>query len=91
MHGSGTPLPQGATLMDSSNLELKILPSRGFSAAIVASSVKPAFSCLRAGVKRDPAKRVDSAVLQPVIIYRVGTGKSQRYPVPDTILADPCP
>ena len=91
VHGSGTPLPQDATLMDSSNWELKILPSRGFSAAIVASSFKPAFSCLRAGVKRDPAKRVDSAVLQPVIVYRVSTGKTRRYPVPATILADLCP
>jgi hypothetical protein len=87
----GTPLPQGARLMDSSKLRLKILPSRGFSAAIVAQSFKPAFSCLRAGVKRDPQKRVDSAVLQPVIQYRVGSGKPQFYPIPDTILADLCP
>ena len=86
-----TPLPSGATLMDSSKLGLKILPSRGFSAAIVASSFKPAFSCLRAGVERDPQKRVDSAVLQPIIVYRVGGGKQQFYPIPDTILADLCP
>ncbi len=91
VRGSGTPLPQGATLMDSSKLGLKILPSKGFSAAIVAQSFKTAFSCLRAGVERDPQKRVDSAVLQPLIVYRVGSGKPQFYPIPDTILADLCP
>jgi hypothetical protein len=83
--------PDGATLADSSQLNLKIPLSKGFSAAIVGSSFKPAFSCARAGVKRDPSKRVDSAYLQPLIQYRVGNGAPQFYPVPDAIIADLCP
>jgi hypothetical protein len=87
---SGTP-PEGATLADSSRLNLKIPPSKGFSAAIVGSSFKPGFSCGRAGVKRDPSKRVDSAYLQPLIQYRVGNEAPQFYPVPDAIITDLCP
>jgi hypothetical protein len=88
---SSPTLPAGATLMDANNMGLKILPSRGFSAAIVAQSFKREFTCPRAGVKRDPSKRVDSAVLQPFIVYRVGGGAQRYYPIPDTIIADVCP
>jgi hypothetical protein len=88
---NGGALPEGSSLMNSSALNLTILPSRGFSAAIVAQSFKPEFSCARAGVKRVPGKRVDSAYLQPVIQYRVGNGKPLFYPIPDAIIADLCP
>jgi hypothetical protein len=84
-------LPQGSSLLNSEKLNLKIAPSRGFSAAIVGQSFKAGFSCARAGVKRDPGKRVDSAYLQPLIQYRVGNGKPLLYPVPDAIIADLCP
>jgi hypothetical protein len=87
----GDPLPAGSSLVNANSMNLKILPSRGFSAAIVAQSFKPNFRCPRAGITRDPKKRVDSAVLQPFIVYRVGSGAPQIYPIPDTIIADICP
>jgi hypothetical protein len=88
---NGSALPEGSSLMNSNALNLTILPSRGFSAAVVAQSFKPEFSCTRAGIERDPGKRVDSAYLQPIIQYRVGNGKPLFYPIPDAIIADLCP
>jgi hypothetical protein len=83
--------PAGSSLRDSQNLNLTILPSKGFSAAVVNSSFKPGFSCVRTKQFRDPGKRVDSAYLQPLVQYRVGNSKSQFYPLPDAIITDLCP
>ena len=83
-------LPAGARWMDASRLNLRVPPSRGFSAAIVETSLKPAFSCLRKGVPPNPNKRRDSAFLQGLIQYRVGNGPVQTYPIPDDILAEVC-
>jgi hypothetical protein len=92
--GSGVlpPLPDKAKYADANNLNLKISPSRGFSAAIVEPSLKAKYSCLRlpAAKRPDPKIRQDNAYLQAVIEYRVGTGPKQLYPIPDSIQTDVC-
>jgi hypothetical protein len=83
--------PSGTKLENSSTLNLKVLPSRGFGAAIVASSFKNAFNCKLNKRPRDAGKRYDTFVSQPLIQYRIGNGKAQFFPIPDQIVADICP
>jgi hypothetical protein len=87
--GESKAYPNGAKLENSNKLNLKILPSRGFGAAIVDASI--AYSCKTRKRSRDPAKRYDTFVSQPVIVYRIGNGKPALYPIPDQIIADICP
>jgi hypothetical protein len=87
---ASSALPRGAKWMDAGKLNLRVQASRGFSAAIVESSFKPAFSCLRKGVPPNPNKRRDSAFLQGLIQYRVGNGLLQTYPIPDDVMAEVC-
>jgi hypothetical protein len=87
--GERKTYPNGAKLENSNALNVKILPSRGFGAAIVDSSIK--YSCKTRKRSRDPAKRYDTFFSQPVVVYRVGNGKAKFYPIPDQIIADICP
>jgi hypothetical protein len=87
--GESKAYPSGASLENSNKLNFKVLPSRGFGAAIVDASV--AYSCKTRKRPRDPAKRYDTFVSQPIIVYRVGQNKPQMYPIPDQIIADICP
>jgi hypothetical protein len=87
--GESKAYPNGASLQNSNKLNLKILPSRGFGAAIVDASV--AYSCKTRKRPRDPARRYDTFVSQPIVVYRLGNGKSAFYPIPDQIIADICP
>ena len=88
--GALPPLPAGARYADAGRLNLKVLPSRGFSAAIVEPSLKAGYSCLRAAQKPPAAGRRDNAFLQGIIEYRVGDGPKQLYPLPDQVFADVC-
>ena len=86
---SSKTLPDGVTMTDSSKVNLKILPSRGFGAAIIGSSLT--MSCPNPKRTRDPAKRYDTFISQPIIQYRLGSGKPAFYPIPDQIISDICP
>ncbi len=83
--------PAGVTLENAMQLNLKILPSRGFAAAIVTASFATQYNCKLGQRPRDIRKRYDTLVAQPIIQYRIGTGKSLFYPIPDQIIADICP
>jgi hypothetical protein len=87
--GESKAYPNGASLQNSNSLNLKILPSRGFGAAIVDASI--AYSCKTRKRPRDPNRRYDTFVSQPIVVYRLGNGKSAMYPIPDQIIADICP
>jgi hypothetical protein len=87
--GESKTYPSGAKLENSNKLNLKILPSRGFGAAIVDSSI--VYNCKTRKRTRDPAKRYDTFVSQPVVVYRVGNSKPKMYPIPDQIITDICP
>ncbi len=84
-------IPVGLKLENSNLLNLKILPSRGFGAAIISSSLKNAFNCKLNKRTRDASKRYDTFISQPLFVYRVGNGKPQFFPIPDQIVADICP
>lgn len=84
--GPENVLPSHAKFLDSRKLNLILLPSRGFSAAIVRNSILAKFNC----GDRPRVGRLDSAFLQVLIVYRVGKGPKQVYPIPDEILADVC-
>jgi hypothetical protein len=87
----GVGVPKGTTLKNSSALGLKVAPGKAFGAAVVNASFQKAFSCEAKNVRRDPKLRFDTAYLSPIIIYRVGEGQPQSYPIPDQIIADLCP
>lgn len=77
-------LPERTKLANPNRLGLVLQPSRGFSAAITSTSIKAQYSC------KTNFKRLDTAFLQALIVYRVGNGAQQTYPIPDDILADVC-
>ncbi len=83
--------PNGTKLENSGSLSLKVLPSRGFGAAIVAASFKSSFNCKLNKRPREAGKRYDTFISQPLIQYRIGSAKSQFFPIPDQIVADICP
>jgi hypothetical protein len=89
--GDTSTIPSGSSTVKSTALNLKILPSRGFGAAILGSSLEKKFSCQTNKPTRDPSKRYDTFISQPIIQYKVGSGKSVFYPIPDQIIADICP
>jgi hypothetical protein len=78
-------LPGGARLVDAERVGLSVLPSRGFSMAILGLSFQPSSVCQKPGV------HMDTLALQPVIQYRVGASPSRYYALPDTITAPLCP
>ena len=78
-------LPKGARFANSSNLNLKLEPGKGFSAAVVAASFQPKLLC-----KKGLNSKLESVFLQAVVKYHVGNGKSQLYPIPDNVQASVC-
>ncbi len=78
-------LPAGSNFANSSNLNLKLEPGKGFSAAVVAASFQEKLLC-----KKGLNAKLEAVFLQPVVKYRVGNGKSQLYPVPDNVQANVC-
>jgi hypothetical protein len=80
-----TALPQGTRFANSSKLNLKLEPGKGFSAAIVAPSFQAKLLC-----QKGLNAKLESVFLQPVVKYRVGNGKSQLYPIPDNVQANVC-
>jgi hypothetical protein len=77
-------LPKRTKLANPNRLGLVLQPSRGFSAAITSTSIKAQYSC------KTDFKRLDTAFLQALIVYRIGNGAQQTYPIPDDILAGVC-
>ncbi len=78
-------LPGNSSIVDANAISLAVLPSRGFSLAILGLSFKPLSAC------RTPLARASQPYLQPVLQYRVGVGRARLYPLPDTITALLCP
>jgi hypothetical protein len=82
---NATALPTDARFANSSNLNLKLEPGKGFSAAVVAASFQEKLLC-----KKGLNAKLEAVFLQPVVKYRVGNGKSQLYPIPDNVQANVC-
>ena len=78
-------LPTGSNFANSSNLNLKLEPGKGFSVAVVAASFQAKLLC-----QKGLNAKLEAAFLQPVVKYRVENGKSQLYPVPDNVQANVC-
>ncbi len=78
-------LPAGSHFANSSNLNLKLEPGKGFSAAVVAASFQAKLLC-----QKGLNAKLEAVFLQPVVKYRVGSGKSQLYPIPDNVQANVC-
>ncbi len=78
-------LPAGSHFANSSDLNLKLEPGKGFSAAVVAASFQEKLLC-----KKGLTAKLEAVFLQPVVKYRVGSGKSQLYPIPDNVQANVC-
>jgi hypothetical protein len=78
-------LPGNSSIVDANAIKLEVLPSRGFSLAILGLSFKPLMAC------KKPLARASQPYLQPVLQYRVGGGQARLYPLPDTITALLCP
>jgi hypothetical protein len=78
-------LPTGSNFANSSKLNLKLEPGKGFSAAVVAASFQEKLLC-----KKGLNAKLEAVFLQPVVKYRVGNGKSQLYPIPDNVQANVC-
>jgi hypothetical protein len=82
---NATALPTGSKFANSSNLNLKLEPGKGFSVAVIAASFQAKLLC-----KKGLNAKLEAVFLQPVVKYRVGNGKSQLYPVPDNVQANVC-
>jgi hypothetical protein len=82
---NNTALPAGSNFANSSNLNLKLEPGKGFSAAVVAASFQAKLLC-----QKGLNAKLEAVFLQPVVKYRVGNGKSQLYPIPDNVQANVC-
>jgi len=78
-------LPGNSSIVGADSISLAVLPSRGFSLAILGLSFKPSSAC------KQPATRSSQPFLQPVLQYRVGRSAARLYPLPDTITALLCP
>ena len=78
-------LPGNSSIVSSDAIKLEVLPSRGFSLAILGLSFKPLSAC------KQPAARASQPYLQPLLQYRVGKSAARMYPLPDTITALLCP
>lgn len=78
-------LPGNSSIVNAEAIKLEVLPSRGFSLAILGLSFKPLTAC------KQPTARASQPYLQPVLQYRVGNGRARLYPLPDTITALLCP
>lgn len=78
-------LPGNSSIVGADSISLAVLPSRGFSLAILGLSFKPSSAC------KQPAARSSQPYLQPVLQYRVGRSAARLYPLPDTITALLCP
>lgn len=78
-------LPQGTRFANSSKLNLKLEPGKGFSVAVVAPSFQAKLLCTK-GLNAN----LESVFLQPIVKYHVGNGKSQLYPIPDNVQANVC-
>ena len=78
-------LPGNSSIVSAEAIKLEVLPSRGFSLAILGLSFKPLPAC------KQPAARASQPYLQPVLQYRVGNSPARMYPLPDTITALLCP
>lgn len=78
-------LPGNSSIVSADAIRLEVLPSRGFSLAILGLSFKPLSAC------RTPSARSSQPYLQPVLQYRVGNSPARLYPLPDTITALLCP
>ncbi|MFN3267270.1 MAG: hypothetical protein ACK41E_10595 [Deinococcales bacterium] len=87
--GQTKSYPAGSSMQDANKLGLKILPSRGFSVAIVDQSIR--YSCQTRKRVRDPSKRYDTFISQPIVVYRIENSKPKFFPIPDQIIADICP
>ena len=80
-----TAPPTGSRFANSSNLNLKLSPGKGFSAAVVAPSFQAKLLC-----KEGLNAKLESVFLQAVVKYHVGNGKPQLYPIPDNVQANVC-
>ena len=78
-------LPGNSSIVSADAIKLEVLPSRGFSLALLGLSFKPLSAC------KSPAARASQPYLQPALQYRVGSGAARFYPLPDTITALLCP
>ena len=78
-------LPGNSSIVDADAIGLQVLPSRGFSLALLGLSFKPLAAC------KSPTARASQPFLQPALQYRVGSGAARLYPLPDTITALLCP
>ena len=76
--------PEGASFADATRLKLRVKPSRGFSFAVVAPSLKPGVLC-----GKRPVKGV-SAYLVPVVEYHIAGGVEQRFAVPSEVITNFC-
>jgi hypothetical protein len=77
--------PAGSSFINSSKLNLKLEPGKGFSAAVVAASFQAKLLC-----QKGFNAKLEGVFLQPIVKYRVGNGKSQLYPIPDNVQANVC-
>jgi hypothetical protein len=82
--GSAVTPPEGASFADATKLNVRVKPSRGFSFAVVAPSLKPGVLCAK-----DSSHRV-SAYLLPVVEYHIAGGPRQRFAVPTEVITDLC-
>jgi hypothetical protein len=82
--GSAVTPPEGARFADATHLNVSVKPSRGFSFAVVAPSLKPGVLC-----PTGASNRV-SAYLLPVVEYHIAGGPRQRFPIPTDVITDLC-
>ncbi len=81
---NATTPPEGASFADATKLNVSVKPSRGFSFAVVAPSLKPGVLC-----PKDSSNRV-AAYLLPVVEYHIVGGSRQRFAVPTEVITDLC-
>jgi hypothetical protein len=82
--GNASTPPEGASFADATRLNVSVKPSRGFSFAVVAPSLKPGVLC-----PKDSSNRV-AAYLLPVVEYHIVGGPRQRFAVPTEVITDLC-
>lgn len=82
--GSAATPPEGASFAEATKLNLSVKPSRGFSFAVVAPSLKPGVLCPEGAAGRT------SAYLLPVVEYHIAGGSRQRFAIPNEVITDLC-
>ena len=78
-------LPGNSSIVGADAIGLQVLPSRGFSLALLGLSFKLLAAC------KAPSLRASQPYLQPALQYRMAGGAARLYPLPDTITALLCP